>query len=154
MGRRTLLAVAVTLAILASASAAGAQSMAWRGSAGWGPDSPYGRLYNPGSMRSVTGEVTGIVQRTFMRSMTQGVLLLLKSGRETVQVHLGPLWFLEYQDFHISHGDRIEVTGSRVDFMGKPVLIASEVKKGDDTLRLRDEQGWPAWSAVLHAAAQ
>jgi hypothetical protein len=30
---------------------------------------------------------------------------------------------------------------------GKPAIIAAEVKKGDDLLRLRDEAGLPAWSA-------
>lgn len=37
--------------------------------------------------------------------------------------------------------------GSRVTFQGKPAVIAAEVKKGDEVLKLRDETGLPAWSA-------
>jgi hypothetical protein len=41
---------------------------------------------------------------------------------------------------------RIEVKGSRVTFEGKPALIAAEVRKGDEVLKLRDEAGMPLWS--------
>jgi hypothetical protein len=33
-----------------------------------------------------------------------------------------------------------------VTFEGKPAIIAAEIKKGDETLRLRDDAGVPAWS--------
>jgi hypothetical protein len=39
--------------------------------------------------------------------------------------------------------DAIEVKGSRVTVAGKPVIIAAEVKKGDKTLKLRDDGGIP-----------
>ena len=41
---------------------------------------------------------------------------------------------------------RVTGKGSRVTVQGKPELIAAEVRKGDETLRLRDESGVPAWS--------
>jgi hypothetical protein len=44
--------------------------------------------------------------------------------------------------------DQVQVKGSRVTFAGKPAIIAAEVKKGDDVLVLRDENGLPAWSAM------
>jgi hypothetical protein len=40
----------------------------------------------------------------------------------------------------------VEVKGSRVTIAGKPVVIAAEVKKGDETLKLRDDNGIPAWA--------
>jgi hypothetical protein len=40
----------------------------------------------------------------------------------------------------------VEVKGSRVTFEGKPAIIAAEVKKGDEVLKLRDENGFPMWS--------
>lgn len=36
--------------------------------------------------------------------------------------------------------------GSRVNIMGRPALIASELKKGDSVLKLRDENGIPVWA--------
>ena len=42
-------------------------------------------------------------------------------------------------------GDRVDIRGSRVSVEGKPTLIAAEVRKGNETLRLRDDQGLPLW---------
>jgi hypothetical protein len=35
--------------------------------------------------------------------------------------------------------------GSRITFAGKPAIVAAEVKKGDQVLKLRDESGTPLW---------
>jgi hypothetical protein len=40
----------------------------------------------------------------------------------------------------------VEVKGSRITFEGKPAIIAAEIKKGEETLKLRDENGFPVWS--------
>ena len=34
--------------------------MMWRGSGGWGPGSPYNRMYDPKTMETISGEVTSI----------------------------------------------------------------------------------------------
>lgn len=35
---------------------------------------------------------------------------------------------------------------SKIAFGGKPALIAAQVKKGDEVLKLRDDAGFPVWS--------
>jgi hypothetical protein len=42
--------------------------------------------------------------------------------------------------------DKIEVKGSRITFGGRPAMIAAEMKKGDEVLKLRDDSGFPVWS--------
>jgi hypothetical protein len=42
--------------------------------------------------------------------------------------------------------DKVEVKGSKITFGGKPAIIAIEVKKGDEVLKLRDDAGFPVWS--------
>jgi hypothetical protein len=61
-------------------------------------------------------------------------------------VHLGPVWYIERQDIKIDPGDKVEITGSRITFQGKPAIIAVELKKGTEILKLRDENGFPVWS--------
>lgn len=61
-------------------------------------------------------------------------------------MHLGPSWYIENQDLTIAPADKMEAKGSRITFEGKPAIIASEVKKGDDVLMLRDASGVPLWS--------
>jgi Glu-tRNA(Gln) amidotransferase subunit E-like FAD-binding protein len=74
------------------------------------------------------------------------VHLLIKSAEETVEVHLGPEWYLKEQNFSIEPGDRIEVKGSRITFPRMPAIVAAEVKKADRVLTLRDTNGIPLWS--------
>ena len=71
--------------------------------------------------------------------------LQLKTDDETLDVHLGPAWYLQNQDIQIQPEDKIEVTGSKVDFSGQPAVMAASVKKGDTTLMLRDDSGFPVW---------
>jgi hypothetical protein len=78
--------------------------------------------------------------------MSSGVHLLVKTPKETISVHLGPSWYLDNQETKIDPKDNVEVTGSRITFEGKPAIIAREVKKGDEVLKLRDEHGVPMWA--------
>lgn len=119
----------------------------WRGSGGWGCCGQYGRIYDPSNLETVSGEVVSIDTFTPISGMSQGMHLLLRTDDgTTIPVHLGPYWYLENQDIAIEPNDKIEVRGSRVNFAGEPAIIAAEVQKGDTTLRLRDESGFPMWS--------
>lgn len=51
---------------------------------------------------------------------------------------------LSLEDLSIRHvEDRIEVKGSRITSAEKPAIIAAEMKKGNEILTLRDENGFP-----------
>jgi len=78
--------------------------------------------------------------------MSAGVHMTLKTDKETISVQLGPSWYIENQDVKIEAKDKVEVKGSRITFDGKPAIIAAEVKKGDEVLKLRDDNGFPLWS--------
>jgi hypothetical protein len=120
--------------------------MMWRGSGGWGPGSPYNRMYDPKTVETVTGEVVSVSSIVPNKGMGAGVHMILNTGKETISVHLGPSWYLENQDVRIEPKDKVEVKGSKITFGGKPALIAIEVKKGDEVLKLRDDTGFPVWS--------
>lgn len=55
-------------------------------------------------------------------------------------------WYLEYQESSIAPKGRLIVRGSKVTIEGKQALIAAEVARGDDVLRLRDDEGIPLWA--------
>jgi hypothetical protein len=123
------------------------QGMMWRGSGGWGPGAPYNRMYDPKAMETISGEVISIDRITPNKGMAAGIHMNVKTDKETISVHLGPSWYLENQDVKIEPKDRVEVRGAKTTFAGKPAIIAAEVKKGDETLKLRDESGFPVWAA-------
>lgn len=120
--------------------------MKWSGSGGWGPASQYCRTYNPATVESLSGEVINVEKFVPGKGMSYGIHLTLKTDRETISIHLGPSWYVENQDTKIGAGDKIEVKGSRITYAGKPAIIAAEIKKGDEILTLRDENGIPAWA--------
>jgi hypothetical protein len=124
-----------------------AQAIRWRGGGGWGPGTAYSKLYDPKTVETISGEVVKIDTITPFKGMSSGVHMSVKTEKEEIAVHLGPSFFIENQDVKIAAKDKVEVKGSRVTFNGKPAIIAMELRKGDEMLKLRDDAGYPVWSA-------
>ena len=135
----------VTLS-LTSVSFAQRGAMKWQGSGGWGPGTPYNRIYDPAKVETISGTVESVDTAVPMKGMYKAVVLTVKTEKETIAVHLGPEWYIGRLDAKIAKGDTIEVKGSRVTFADKPAIIAAEIKKGDQTLVLRDSAGIPVWA--------
>lgn len=142
----TMIVVVAMLGIISTTEALAQRGVTWKGGGGWGSDTTYSRMYNPQSVETISGEVVSVGRITPVKGMSQGIHMIVKSDKGTIPVHLGPAWYIENQDVKISPGDRVEVKGSRITFEGKPALIAAEVKKGDESLTLRDTNGIPVWS--------
>jgi len=112
---------------------------------GWAPGSAYNSRFDPGTVETVSGELVKL-DLFLPKGMSPGVQLIIRAGNETIPVQLGPLWFMKNQKREVAPGDKLEVTGSRVDSGGKPAIIASMIKKGGKSLKLRDERGVPVWA--------
>jgi hypothetical protein len=102
--------------------------------------------YDTATEATYKGTVEEIRQHDRAGMAGTGTHLIVKSGDQTLDVHLGPADFLAAQQMTFANGDQIEVTGSKVKFDDAEAIIAREVKKGDKTLTLRDSQGVPKWS--------
>ncbi len=104
------------------------------------------RIYNPSTVKTVSGTVTAVDQIASGRGRFYGIHIMLKTGNEVLSIHLGPAGYLEQQGMNIQKGDTITVTGSQVTVQGEPAIIAAEVRNGSRTVRLRDNIGKPLWS--------
>jgi hypothetical protein len=113
---------------------------------GWGAGDPSGRMYNPQTVETLSGEVVRVDQVPSGKRMASGVHFTLKTEKEMLPVHLGPSWYMEKQGLTVAAGDKVEVTGSRIMYQGQPAVIAQEVKKGGQVLKLRNAAGVPAWA--------
>ncbi len=103
------------------------------------------RMYNPATETTLKGTVEEVKTIAGRRGW-QGVHLTLKTEDKTLNVHLGPEAFLKEKGFSLAKGDQVEIVGSTITLKGGEALIAREVKKGGETLVLRNAQGIPQWS--------
>ena len=102
--------------------------------------------YDTATEATCKGTVEEVTQHSRAGMAGTGTHLIMKSYNKTLDVHLGPTDFLAAQQMSFAKGDQIEVTGSKVKFGDAEAIIAREVKKGDETLTLRDAKGVPKWS--------
>jgi hypothetical protein len=111
-----------------------------RGQAGMGP------MYDPDTVTTLRGTASAVTVVPARGGRMGGTHITLSSGGQTMDVHLGPTWFLDREGVSVSKGDAVEVSGSVIDSDGQSVLIARELKTGQKVVTLRDERGIPAWA--------
>lgn len=102
-------------------------------------------IYNTATEVTLKGSVEAVDQVKGPQSW-DSTHLSLKTDKETIDVHVGPSWFLTQNKTSFAKGDQIEVIGCRVKFGETDALIAREIKKGGETLTFRNAQGFPVWS--------
>ncbi len=116
------------------------------GAGSGGPRVHYGTMWDSKTVETVSGEVAAVDKYIPGRGGTSyGVRLSLKTEKETIPVVLGPAWYLDEQRIKFAANDKLEVKGSKMSIQGQPTIIAQEVKKGDQVLKLRDDKGAPLW---------
>lgn len=103
------------------------------------------RNYDPNTVETIQGKVLSI-EKVASKGPGYGVHLTLQTDKGSIAVHLGPAWYIEKQTPKIEANDAISVTGSRVTVDGKPAIVAAQIKKGNEVLKLRDDNGIPVWS--------
>ena len=107
-------------------------------------------MYDARTETTITGTVESVENITGGggrgRGGMGGTHLVVKTDKETVDVHVGPTAYLAEKGITLGKGDRLEILGSRVTVDNEAVLIAKQIKKGDNTWTLRDASGRPAWS--------
>ena len=110
------------------------------------------QLYNPQTVTTVQGQVADLGSYGMQGwRVTPGMALrglVLKTPNGNLTVNLGPPWYVSKQGFTLQTGDTLEVTGSKVIKDEKTVLLAAEVKKNGQTLKVRDEKGAPLFQGA------
>ncbi|HEX6894811.1 MAG TPA: hypothetical protein VF146_06040 [Bryobacteraceae bacterium] len=100
--------------------------------------------YDPAQEITLSGTIEDVQQVQHNR-MT-GLHILVKTEKETVDVHLGPAFFIKDQGFTFAKGDPVEIVGAKAKFGDTDIVIAKEVTKEGKKLTLRDASGRPKWA--------
>jgi hypothetical protein len=95
-----------------------------------------------------SGKVVQVLTESLEEGMYPGMALVLDTKtRGQVHVSLGPVWYLERQEFALTPGDEVRVKGMSEQQDGKLKAVAFEIIKDNYVLSLRDAQGRPNWEA-------
>ncbi len=111
------------------------------------PGPGMGRMYDPKTETTLKGTVDAVTQST--RGMWMGTHLMVKTAEATVEVMLGPAYFITSKGFSFAKGDEVEITGSKLKVNDTEYVIAREVVKEGKTLTLRDKTGVPEWAGGM-----
>ena len=103
-------------------------------------------LYDPQTVTTISGVVVSLTPPQAETGLPYLAYLTLRTGTGKIRVFLGPSLYVDKLPVKINVLDKIQVTGSKITWEGKPVILAAEVKKGDQALKLREPNGTPVWS--------
>jgi hypothetical protein len=101
--------------------------------------------YNPATEVTLSGTVDEVKHMTQGKGQG-GLHLILNTQPGPMEVILGPAGFVSSRNFTFAKGDALTVTGSKMTMNATEVLVAREVKRGDEVLTLRDTKGFPLWA--------
>jgi hypothetical protein len=114
-----------------------------------GTDTP---KFDASNIKSITGVVVAVDPFVRLERNTRNGVAAVISDEDDVRTNavLGPAIWLDKHGIVLERGDVITVTGSAVtdDKSQLPMLIATDVRKDDLRLVLRDDEGRPAWRSI------
>lgn len=115
----------------------------------WGTESQFAKHFDAKNVKTIQGTVESIgsfLPEDAAPGSSGGMRIRLTTDDgKLITVYAGPQWYAQQNDFYVKPGDKINVTGSQTKIGWRPVLVASQIKAGDRTLRLRNETGQPLW---------
>jgi hypothetical protein len=113
---------------------------------------PAGRQFRESSPSGTTanlqtreGKIAEVVYLPGVTADSGMVELRLQSGGQLDLVRLAPSGFLKQGGLVLREGDTVLVKGFPVAGMEGDLIVATEIRKGDKGLSLRDSRGLPAW---------
>ena len=103
------------------------------------------RDYDAKTVETIGGKVLSIENTTPAKRRGYWVQLMLQTEKETIPVQLGPAWYIDKQTPRLEANDTITVIGSRLTMDGRSAIVAADITKGNELLKLRDDNGMPVW---------
>lgn len=126
-------------------------------------------MFDPNTVTTISGEILSVDQITNNPRNNQntnqntnpnqprnhqGIHLTLKSADQTIDIHVGPAWYLEQEKMVFTAGDQVRIKGFPMNKNNQSFFVAQEITKGSQVLVLRDEDGLPMWRGQGQRAGQ
>lgn len=114
----------------------------------WGESGTYSQAFDPANTQSYSGTIQSTGTFRLGQGAMDGLRLRIRTDEgQTQTVYAGPRAYVNQQGIRLQNGDQVEITAAEGNLNNRQVLIASEIKKDDQTLTLFDDQGKPSWNA-------
>jgi hypothetical protein len=103
-------------------------------------------------LSTISGEIVDLAPETADNvpgRERSGMLIGVRSAAGKIAVQLGPESFRTEHGLILAIGDRVDVSGWQLPgavVAGTPLMLAASIRKGDQELRIRDEQRRALWS--------
>jgi sporulation protein YlmC with PRC-barrel domain len=110
-------------------------------------EEPFKKLFDSKTIRTITGQVIKVDQVPEPGFGMEIRLTVYSDKKEILPVYIGPAFYIMGSELakNFKIGDQVIVIGSRATRDGEPFMIAMNVKRGNEVLRLRDKDGNPEW---------
>ncbi len=101
-------------------------------------------------MEAIVVESGKVMKIEKMAGVKDGQQMKLKTDQgASYTVYMGPKWFIDNQKIKFAPGDSVIVRGKKI----KSDIIATQISKGDWTMKLRNEEdGQPSWECCFPGA--
>lgn len=108
----------------------------------------YSGNFDSSMMENISGDVKKVMRVQFPDKDCYVIAILkTQANNGKMAVNLGPIWYLEENNFMINEGDTIQVAGARARSNGRFLVLATELTKNGQTLNIRDKEGTPLWGS-------
>ncbi len=110
-------------------------------------EEPFKKLFDSKTVKTISGQVIKVDQVPEPGFGIEIRLTVYSDKKEILPVYLGPAFYIMGSELskNFKIGDRVVVSGSQATHDGEPLMIAMNVKRGNEVLQLRDKDGNPEW---------
>lgn len=100
--------------------------------------------YDPRAEYAVKGTVAGVKTHDSVLGY-KDTHIIITTAQGDMEVHVGPSGYLDKRGFGMHPGDQVLVIGCKTVYEEKPVLVARQIRRGDQSVTLRNMRGDPVW---------
>ena len=102
--------------------------------------------YDPASRIKLSGVVDSIEQRSLGGACkAPGVFVTVTAEGQTFELRIGPKWFIQAMTWTFTKGDKLEITGWKVDKEGSNEVVVRKIDRAEWSLEPRDDHGAANW---------
>ena len=110
------------------------------------PPAPAKMQYDNTSRIRLDGVVEDIEQRSLGGTCkAPGVFVIVKSNGQSFELQVGPKWFIDDLTWTFTRGDKLEITGWKINKEGSNEVVVRKISRGEWSLEPRDDSGGANW---------